>query len=67
VKNVLLTDAIDSVNKLVKKGKGLNKQLIEERRAKVRVCWENGASVMPGMPALSCLPTDALLLNITSI
>lgn len=35
MKNVLLTEAIDSIQKLVKKGKGLNKQIIEDRQSRV--------------------------------
>lgn len=35
VKNVLLTDAIDSITKLVKKGKRVTKDTIKERNEKV--------------------------------
>ncbi len=35
-KNVLLTEAIEAVRKKVKKGKGVTKQLQQERQQKVR-------------------------------
>ena len=35
-KNVLLSDAIQALEKKVKKGKGLNKQIIADRQERVR-------------------------------
>lgn len=35
-KNVLLTEAVASLEKKVKKGKGLNKQIIDDRQERVR-------------------------------
>jgi hypothetical protein len=35
---VLLTEAVEALQKKIKKGKGVNKQVIAERQEKVRRC-----------------------------
>ena len=35
----MLTDAIDSIGKKVKKGKGISKDMIKERNGKVWMVW----------------------------
>ena len=41
-KNVLLTEAVQALEKKVKKGKGLNKHIIADRQQKVGGCERRG-------------------------
>lgn len=56
-KNVLLTDAIDSLNKKVKKGKGVTKQLQQDRLQQVRssLSWSGALSWDGDDNAGSCI------------
>ncbi|GAX77861.1 hypothetical protein CEUSTIGMA_g5303.t1 [Chlamydomonas eustigma] len=49
VKNVMLTDAIDSVSKKVKKGKGINKEIIKDRNQKVQDLIDKIYAIPDGM------------------
>ncbi|KXZ42121.1 SYP71 protein [Gonium pectorale] len=48
-KNVLLTEAIQALEKKVKKGKGVNKQIIADRQAKIKDLIERIYAVPDGM------------------
>lgn len=49
VKNVLLNEAISAIQKMVKKGKGLNKELIADRQSQVQELVEKIYAIPDGM------------------
>lgn len=56
-KQVLLTEAVDALHKKVKKGKGVNKQIIAERQEKIKEIIEKIYGIPDGMSSQARRPT----------